>query len=139
MQDVILKLESIRDCQRDKYWNYLQGRVRMGKSEVSGSKWLMGQKPSVKEVVSVNHDGHPVKRLIRGKKSYAEATGVGDRSVFYWFNLRQGRCYLIREQMSQRRSRQYYVFINNGATHEISEAQAVAYVQSTEIKSVITL
>lgn len=139
MQDVILKLESIRDCQRDKYWNYLRGRVRMGKSEINGSKWLMGQKPSVKEVISVSHDGRPVKRQLQGKKSYAEASGIGDRAVFYWFNLRQGRCYLIREQMSRRRSRQYYVFINNGEIHEITDAQAVAYVQSTKIESVIIL
>lgn len=139
MQDVTLKLESIRDDQRDKYWHHLHGRVRMGKSEVKGSKWLMGQKPFVKEVVGVNHAGRPVKRDVPGKKSYVEARGAGARGVYYWFNLLQGRCYLVQEQKSRTRSRIYYVIVNNGTTHEISESQAIDYVQSTRIESVIRL
>lgn len=131
MQDVMLKLESVRDDQRDKYWHHLHGRVRMGASEVKGSKWLMGQKPFVKEIFGVNHAGRPMKRDVVGKKSFTETRGSGARGVFYWFNLRHGGCYLIQEQPSRYRSRQYYGIVANGTLHEVSEDKVIDYIQST--------
>lgn len=139
MQDIMLKLESIRDDQRDKYWAYLNGRARMGRSEIKGSKWLMGQKPFVKEIVGVNYAGRPIKRDVPGKKSYSEARGTGTRGVYYWFNLQQGRCYLVHEQTSRTKSRRYYTVINNGVSREITEDQAIAYVASTRVVSDIRL
>lgn len=132
MTDVILKLESIRDDQRDKYWAHLSGRVRMGRAEVSGSKSLMGMKPFVKEVIGINHEGRLVKKDVSGKKEYREAVGTGARGVFYWYSLRQGGCYLIQEQVSRRKSRKYYALVNNGELHELTEAQAASYVSSIE-------
>lgn len=132
MTDVILKLESVRDDQRDKYWAHLNGRARMGKGEIKGSKSLMGMKPYVKEVVGVNHEGRPVKKNILGKKEYRHAVGTGARGVFYWYSLRQGGCYLIQEQVSRRKSRKYYALVNNGELHELTEAQAASYVSSIE-------
>lgn len=133
MQDVALKLESIRDDQRDKYWHHLRGRVRMGASEVKGSKWLMSQKPYVKEVIGVNHAGRPVKKEIRGRKCYSDAVGAGARGVYYWYTLRHGGCYKIREQVSRYRARTYYAIALNGQLHEVSESDAVRYVASTVI------
>lgn len=133
MQDVMLKLESIRDDQRDKYWNHLQGRLRMGAAERKGSQGLMDQRPFVKEVVAVDRVGRPVKRPLAGKKCYLDAAGSGARGVYYWFTLRHGCCYLIQEQVSRTRTRRYYAIAANGALQEIGEREAVAFVASTRV------
>lgn len=138
-QDVMLKLESIRDDQRDKYRHHLRGHVHMSPGEAKGAQSLMGQKPFVKEVVSINHAGRPVKRDVAGKKSYIDARGTGARGIYYWFNLLQGRCYLVQEQQSRTRIRRYYAIVNEGRMIEISEHQAIDYVQSTQIQSIIRL
>lgn len=134
MTDVILKLESIRDDQRDKYWSHLNDRVRMGRSEVKGSRSLMGMKPFVKEVIGVNHEGRPVKKELKGKKDYRDAAGTGARGVFYWYSLKQGSCYFIQEQISRRKSRRYYALVNNGKIHEISESHAASYITSEPLE-----
>lgn len=133
MHDVPLKLESIRDDFRDKYWHHLRGRVCMGKAEAKGAAGVMGMRPFVKEVIGVDHAGRPVKRELRGKKCYLDARGSGTRGVHYWFTLRQGGCYLVQEQTSRTATRRRYVMVNGGAMHEISEAQAIAYVLSTRV------
>lgn len=133
MQDVALKLESIRDDFREKYWHKVNCRLGMGGSEIKGAKWAMGERPFVKEVVGVDRAGRPVKRTVRGNKSYSEARGTGARGVFYWYSLRQGCCYFIQEQVSRTRSRRYYAFVNAGALHEIGEADAAAFVASTVV------
>lgn len=139
MPDMMLKLESIRDDQRNKYWHHLRGRVRMGPGEVKGSRSLMGHKPFVKEVIGVTFEGRPIKKPIEGKKSYVEGRGTGARGIFYWFTLGQGRCYLVQEQLSRTQSRRYYIIVNDGKTIELSEGQAIDYVQSTHIEHVIHL
>lgn len=135
----MLKLESIRDDQRDKYWRHLQGRVHMGHNQIKGSKWLMGQRPFVKEVIGIDRAGRPVKRNVVGKKSYLAAVGTGARGVFYWFNLKQGRCYCIQEQVSRYRSKTYYGIVNSGHLHEVTEAGALEFVTSTRVVNEIRL
>lgn len=128
MPDVTIKLESIRDDQRDKYWHYLHGSVRMGKSEVKGSRWLMGEKPFVKLITGVNHAGVPTKREIEGRKSYTEARGSGARGVFYWYTLQEGECYQIRQQVSRTKSETVFAVVHNGALVEATQDQVARYV-----------
>jgi hypothetical protein len=134
MQDVVLKLESIRDDQRQKYAEHLRGNVPMGKAEIGGLKWLMGRRPSVMEVVGVNRNGAPIKRSVKGRKSYAEAkTPTGTRGVYYWFTLRQGCCYHIQEQVSVRKTRRHYVIVNDGVLIDLTEQDVLTYVASAGV------
>lgn len=132
MKDVHIKLESIRDDQRDKYWAHLNGRVRMGHQEKKGAAGLMGKRPFVKEVVGVNHASHPIKKDVKGKKCYRDAVGTGARGVYYWYVLKQGRCYYIQEQVSRKHTKRYFVIINNGIAHKISKEQVVYYISSAD-------
>lgn len=127
MRDVFLRLESIRDDQMDKLHHHRQGRVRMGRQEAEGAKGILGRRPFVKQVCGATTDGRPVKKDVRGYKSYTEARGTGARGVFYCWNLPHGGCYQIQEAVSRTRSRRYYAIVIDGALNEISEKEAALY------------
>ncbi len=128
MADVSLRLESIGDAQRHKYWLHQSGKAKMGEQAARGAASLMGKKPFVKLVVGMSPKGRPVKREIVGFKDYTSVqSGIGQRGVFYCYSLREGGMYLIREQISQKRTKEYWAFVWKGRIHRVSEAVALDY------------
>lgn len=127
MRPAVLKLEAIRDNQIDKLRHHRMGKVRMGKQEAEGAAGYLGRRPFVKRVIGATQDGRPVKRDIKGRKSYTEANSIGSRGVYYWWTLDHGCCVQIQEAISIRKKRRYYAIVIDGALHEISEKEAALY------------
>lgn len=128
MADFALKLESIGDAQRHKYWLWTKGKVKMSKTALRGARSLMKRRPFVKKVIGIAANGNMVRTDVRGFKDYTRVeSGCGQRGVFYCYALNQGNLYEIQEQTSQKKCRRYWAIPNNGELFEVTHQQACEY------------
>lgn len=130
MPDLTIKLESIGDDHREKLHLWRKGKLHMSPDNVRMCKSLLGRKPFVKIVTGVNHAGIPTKREIKGHKSYLDAKGTGGRGVFYWFDLKEGECYQIRQQLSWKRAETIFAVVRQGSLVEVTQEQARQYMEA---------
>lgn len=98
------------------------------------SKKFMGADkslPGVEQILGVDTCGD-YKRLVKlGYRDYSRANSEGSRGIYCYYYLTQG-VYEINERQSWKRTRKYFIRVNDDATiTEISREEVEAWLEST--------
>jgi len=83
-------------------------------------------RPWVARIVGVDDTGRIQREFLRGKKDFSAALGMGARGVYYYYHLRPGHVYEVRELMSWTKDRRYFCRVENGAIIEMSREEALS-------------
>lgn len=93
-----LKLELIGDNIRMQFEDCI--------NQNSFSKVLLGDFPPDTWVADVTDSD---KKYLTQKRDYSQANGTGSRGVYAWYTLESCRIYEVKERVSWKRTRHYYV------------------------------
>lgn len=76
-----------------------------------------GTNPYCKRIKAVGRDGFIVTEFMKFNRDYTDANGVGTRGVYDYYILPPG-IYEILEAVSWKKSRKYYLFIDDGYSEQ---------------------
>lgn len=119
MTVVTLKLEAIGDNIADHVQQIRRGAeaYRLPKRYIEAMV-LPARRPWVAEIAGFKGSNFE-REFLDGHKDFSEANGVGSRGVYYYFHLREGRIYEVRELTSWKRDRRFFCSVVDGAVVEL--------------------
>lgn len=125
---VTLKLEAIADHLSD--LNVAARRrpeirkrlpVRLWKHTYGPSR-----RPWVARITAVDPAGRFEREFLDGQKDFSEANSIGSRGVYYYYHLRPGEVYEVRELVNWTKERRYFCCVEGGRIVEMSREEALA-------------
>jgi hypothetical protein len=121
----VLKIEEIGD---DFFWHERNDRL----PEMQRGVYLRRLGPDTKPswVARITFDGERLQRVfMKGARDYTHSNGVGSRGIFTYYALHSG-IYEVHERLKWRKTRRYFIRVENAQITEVSREEALACLQN---------